>query len=276
MDLEKDIEVALQFLKGNYSARGKNHYDMIYGMTNEKLALYFKYFPIKDGNVFTVLGSGDFVLQSACCGSKSIYAFDYNPLSLHMGKLKIKSMDALEWNEFINYYYNRDNLEYFKIKYYKKIRESLDNDTRFFWDNIYSKARSESEITDNLVMIDNINKNRSYDGFLNENKYYLTKKNLKNIDIHYYCFDVFDVLSKIPDNIKFNAVFLSNIFDWMNFEDKIKYPLFIKRDLDKRLDNDAMVAVHSSVNGNISNVLNIVFEDVIDVDKCDKVIVYKK
>ena len=276
MDLEKDIEVALQFLKGNYSARGKNHYDMVYGMTNEKLNLYFKYFPIKDGNVFTVLGSGDFVLQSACCGSKSIYTFDYNPLSLHMGKLKIKSMDVLEWNEFINYYYNSNNLGFFKLKYYKKIREYLDNDTRLFWDNIYSKARSESEITDNLVMIDSINKNRNYDGFLNENKYYLTKKNLKNVDIHYYCFDVFDVLSKIPDNIKFNAVFLSNIFDWMNFEDKIKYPLFIKRDLDKRLDNDAMVAVHSSVNGNISNVLNIVFEDVIDVDKCDKVIVYKK
>ena len=276
MDLEKDIEVALQFLKGNYSARGKNHCDMIYGMTNEKLALYFKYFPIKDGNVFTVLGSGDFVLQSACFGAKSIYTFDYNPLSLHMGKLKIKSMDVLEWNEFINYYYNSNNLGYFKLKYYKKIREYLDNDTRIFWDAIYSNVRLESQITDNLIMVDSLNKNRSIDGFLHKDNYYLTKKNLKNIDIHYYCFDVFDVLSKIPDNIKFNAVFLSNIFDWMNFEDKIKYPLFIKRDLDKRLDNDAMVAVHSSVNGNISNALNIVFEDVIEVDKHDKVLVYKK
>ena len=41
----------------------------------------------------------------------------------HMGKLKIKSMDVLEWNEFINYYYNSNNLGYFKLKYYKKIRE---------------------------------------------------------------------------------------------------------------------------------------------------------
>ncbi len=276
MDLEKDIEVALQFLKGNYSARGKNHCDMIYGMTNEKLALYFKYFPIKDGNVFTVLGSGDFVLQSACFGAKSIYTFDYNPLSLHMGKLKIKSMDVLEWNEFINYYYNSNNLGYFKLKYYKKIREYLDNDTRIFWDAIYSNVRLESQITDNLIMVDSLNKNRSIDGFLHKDNYYLTKNNLKNIDIKYYCSDVFDILSKIPNDTKFDAVFLSNIFDWMNFEEKIKYPLFIKRDLDNHLDNDAMVAVHSSVNGNISNVLNIVFEDVIDVDKCDKVIVYKK
>ena len=193
-----------------------------------------------------------------------------------MGKLKIKSMDVLEWNEFINYYYNSNNLGYFKLKYYKKIREYLDNDTRIFWDAIYSNVRLESQITDNLIMVDSLNKNRSIDGFLHKDNYYLTKNNLKNIDIKYYCSDVFDILSKIPNDTKFDAVFLSNIFDWMNFEEKIKYPLFIKRDLDNHLDNDAMVAVHSSVNGNISNVLNIVFEDVIDVDKCDKVIVYKK
>ena len=273
-DLKKDIAVALEFLKHNYSARGKNHYDMIYGMTNERLDLYFKYFPIKDSNVLTVLGSGDFVLQSACEGAKKIYAFDYNPLALYMARLKIISMSSLKWNDFRNFFYNENYQGYYNTKYYKKVREYLDEDTRLFWDEIYSNVRSESEITNNLIMIDSLNK--SISGFLNEDKYYLTRENLKDISVNYYCSDVFDVLSKIPNDIKFNVVFLSNIFDWMRLEDAVRYPLFIKRDLYKYLNNKGMVAVHSSVNGNISNVLNIIFEDVINVGKRDKVIVYKK
>ena len=132
------------------------------------------------------------------------------------------------------------------------------------------------EITDNLINNGDSYINRSNLGFLNRDKYYLTKNNLENIDIKYLCLDVFDILDKLPSDIKFNAVFLSNLFDWMNLEAAVKYPLFIKRDLDKYLYNDALVAVHSSVNGATSNALSIIFEDKIEYDNHNKVIVYKK
>ena len=274
MDIEKDIFIARQIIKGNYDFK-ENHYNTVYNMTNEQLGLYFKYFPIKDGNVLTVLGSGDHVLQAACCGAKSIYAFDYNPLALYMAKLKIKSLSILERNEFLNYFYNTDYKRYFDINYYKKVRDYLDSDTIKFWDSIYSNFNNH-EITDNLINNGDSYINRSEDGFLNRHKYYLTKNNLENIDIKYLCSDVFDILDKIPSDIKFNAVFLSNIFDWMNLNAAVKYPLFIKRDLDKYLYNDALVAVHSSVNGATSNALSIIFEDKIEYDEYNKVIVYKK
>ena len=274
MDIEKDIFIARQIIKGNYNFKEK-HYNTVYNMTNEQLDLYFKYFPIKDGNVLTVLGSGDHVLQSACCGAKSIYAFDYNPLALHMAKLKIKSLSILERNEFLNYLYNVDYKRYFDVSYYKKIRDYLDNDTMKFWDSLYSYFNNH-EITDNLIKNGDSYINRSEDGFLNRDKYYLTKNNLDNVDINYFCSDVFDVLEKLPSDIKFNAAFLSNIFDWMNLEDAVKYPLFIKRDLDKYLYKDALIAVHSSVNGATSNALSIIFEDKIEYDNHNKVIVYKK
>ena len=274
MDIEKDIFIARKIIQGNYNFK-EGHYNTVYNMTNEKLVLYFKYFPIKDGNVFTVLGSGDHILQSVCCGAKNIYAFDYNPLALHMAKLKIKSLSILERNEFLNYLYNVDYKRYFDVSYYKKIRDYLDNDTMKFWDSLYSYFNNH-EITDNLINNGDSYINRSEGGFLNRDKYYLTKNNLDNVDINYFCSDVFDVLEKLPSDIKFNAAFLSNIFDWMNLDAAVKYPLFIKRDLDKYLYNDALVAVHSSINGATSNVLSIIFEDKIDYDDHNKVIVYKK
>jgi len=275
MDLEKDIKVAFEFMKGNYRGRKGKYYKMAYNMTNEQLGLYFKYFPINNGNVLTVLGSGDHVLQAVCCGAKSIYAFDYNPLALYMAKLKIKSLGILEHKEFLNYFYNDDYKGYFDISYYKKVRDYLDSDTMLFWDALYNKYK-DYEITGRLISNGDFYMNRGVDGFLNKDKYYVTKNNLNNIDVKYYCSDVFDVLNKVPRDIKFNAVFMSNIFDWMELKSAVKYPLFIKRDLDKYLDNNAWVAVHSSVHGAVSDTLNIVFEDVIDYDEHNKVIVYKK
>ena len=105
-DLEKDITVALKLLDGGETANNLGNYNLMYGMTNENIDSYFKYFPIKDSNVLTVLVSGDFVLQSALFNPKKIYAFDYNPLSLYMGKLKITALSNLEYHEFINYFYN--------------------------------------------------------------------------------------------------------------------------------------------------------------------------
>ncbi len=274
MDIEKDIFIARKIIQENYNFK-EGHYNTIYNMTNEKLGLYFKYFPINDGNVLTVLGSGDHVLQAVCCGAKSIYAFDYNPLALHMAKLKIKSLSILERNEFLNYFYNTDYKRYFDINYYKKVRDYLDSDTTRFWDSLYREFNNY-EITDNLINNGDSYINRSNLGFLNRDKYYLTNNNLENIDIKYLCLDVFDILDKLPSDIKFNAVFLSNIFDWMNLNAAVKYPLFIKRDLDKYLYNDALVAVHSSVNGATSNALSIIFEDKIEYDEYNKVIVYKK
>lgn len=274
MDLEKDIFIARKIIQGNYNFK-EGHYNTVYNMTNEKLVLYFKYFPIKDGNVFTVLGSGDHVLQAVCCGAKNIYAFDYNPLALYMAKLKIKSLSILERNEFLNYLYNIDYKRYFDVSYYKKVRDYLDSYTMKLWDSLYNDFNNH-EITDNLINNGDSYINRSEDGFLNRDKYYLTKKNLENVDINYFCSDVFDVLEKLPSDIKFNAAFLSNIFDWMNLEDAVKYPLFVKRDLDKYLCKDALVAVHSSINGATSNALSIIFEDKIEYDNHNKVIVYKK
>ena len=275
MSLDSDIKVALEFIKSKGIIRKENNYKTVYNITNEDLDLYFKYFPIQGGNVLSVLDSGDYVLQAGFCGAKSVFAFDNNPLALHMAKLKITSLRVLEYQEFLNFCYNDDHKGYFDISYYKKVREYLDRDVMMFWDILYSNFKAH-DIFQNLLNNGLVYKNMGKYGFLNGDNYYLTKDNLNNMDIKYYCSDIFDVLSKLPVDTKFNSVFLSHIFNNMELKDAVKYPLFIKRDLDKYLYKDAMVAVHSSFHGITSDVLNIVFEDVIEYDKDNKVIVYKK
>ena len=80
----------------------------------------------------------------------------------------------------------------------------------------------------------------------------------------------------MPSNIKLDAVFLSNIFDWMNLKNKVRYPLFIKKELFNYMNDDGMIAVYSSVNGYKDTPLDIIFNDYINVDSKNKVLVYKK
>ena len=268
MDLEKDIYIALLLLDGNEDVNKLGNYNLVYGNTNENLAGYFKYFPIKDGNILTIASSGDQILQSVFCGAKEIHAFDYNPLAIYMAKLKVCAFNYLDYQDFNDYILN------FDVSYYKKIREYLDNDTRLLWDQIYNNIRYNNQL-DNLIIV--VNNSRLKKGLYSEYKnYYDTKKKLKNVDINYYCADVYDILNHIPSDIKFDAAFLSNIFDWMNQDKKFKYPLFIKKDLDSFMKDNGMIAVYCSVNGYKDTPLDIIFTDNINADSKNRVLVYKK
>lgn len=267
MDLEKDICIALLLLDGKEDINKLGNYNLVYGNSNENLGRYFKFFPIKDGNVLTVLSSGDQVLQSVYCGAKNIYAFDYNPLAIYMGKLKICSLNYLNYNDFMSYFTN------YEISYYKKIRDYLDNDTKLFWDKIYENIKYKYQF-DNFIQ--SVNNNISKESYANYNNYYETQDKMDNVSIKYCCSDAYDIFNFIPSNVKFDAVFLSNIFDWMDQEKKIKYPLFIKKDLVHFMKDNGMIAVYSSVNGYKDTPLDIIFTDYINVDSKNRVLVYKK
>ena len=267
MDLEKDIYVALSIINGKEDINKLGNYNLVYRNSNENLGEYFKHFPIKNGNVLTILSSGDQVLQSVYCGAKNIYTFDYNPLAIYMGKLKISSLYHLDYNSFMNYFNNYD------ISYYKKIRDYLDDNTRLFWDKIYKNIKYRNQFDHFIQLGNNYNSKESYSYY---NNYYETQNKIDNVSINYYCTDVYDILNFLPSNIKLDAVFLSNIFDWMNLKNKVRYPLFIKKELFNYMNDDGMIAVYSSVNGYKDTPLDIIFNDYINVDSKNKVLVYKK
>ena len=273
-NLDKDIKVALSLLSGEIDARGLENYKKINSTNCENLGEYFKYFSFRN-NTLTALDSGDKILQAVSLGSKSIYTFYNNPLELYIAKLKIMFSCYNSLDKFKNFFYNEDGVSYFAKDYYDLIKYDLDNDTRVFWDEIYNHMEYRQQL-DNLIIGPNKNSNNGFYSYLNESNYLTLKEKIPGLDIKFYCSDIYDVLSKIPNDIKFDSVFLSNIFDRMNFNDKIIYPLFIKYDLDKRLYDECIVAVYSSPTFKVDNALSIIFEDKIEYDDHNKVIVYKK
>lgn len=273
-NLEKDIKVALSLLSGKIDVRGLENYKKINSTNCENLGDYFKCFSFRN-NVFTALDSGDKILQAVSMGAKSIYTFYNNPLELYIAKLKMVLVFYCSLDKFKNFFYNEDGVSYFAKDYYDLIKYDLGNDLRVFWDEIYKHMEYRQQL-DNLIIGPNKNNNKGFYSYLNGSNYLSLKEKISDLDIKFYCSDVYDVLSKIPSDIKFDSVFLSNVFDSMNFKDKIMYPLFIKKDLDKRLYDKGKVVVYSSPSGKIDNALSIIFEDTINVDNHNKVIIYKK
>ena len=72
----------------------------------------------------------------------------------------------------------------------------------------------------------------------------MTKLLLSDVDITYCHTDIYGMLDSINADKKYDAVFLSNIYDYLMGWGKRNYPKFIMEDLDKHLNPGAKVAVY--------------------------------
>ena len=277
LDLDKDIKAGLDFLSGN---RWK-HYNASYGSsfmtTNEYLELYFPKFSIDNGKVLTVASSGDHVLQSIKEGAKDIHAFDYNPFQLYVTKLKVASCLALDCKQFRNYYYNDDRRGYFRLDYYRIVRDYLDEYSRKFWDTMYLIGDFEKNFESFIILGNSWHSIVDPKGFyMNSDNYYITKNNIDKVNFCYYNSDLFDILKFIPKDIKFDGVLFSNIYDWLGYDDKNKYIDFVRNKLVNYLSDKGMIAVYSPVGGCNDIYLENIFSDYIDMGSRGKTITYKK
>lgn len=205
-DLEKDIKAALILLeKGYISATDFINYSGVFLKTNEDLGGYFKYFPIQDGVVSTIIGSGDHILQAMKDKPKEIHAFDKNIFAIYMAKLKIGACLSLDLNKFQDYfeYFGKNFLN---ENYYKIIREYLDDDTRMFWDEIYTKGNIRKRY--NSFFIATGNSNIGPNSFEKEKNYEKTRENIDSVKIKYYPLEFFEMFKNIDSKIKFDAIFL--------------------------------------------------------------------
>ena len=104
-DIRRDIETGLYFLKATSEfEKVDDIYDYPFERTNEDLYMYVPKFPIRDGIVATVAGSGDQQLQIALDNPREIHVFDRNPFAIHMAKLKTAAEIQLPLESYIDYF----------------------------------------------------------------------------------------------------------------------------------------------------------------------------
>lgn len=275
-NIKRDVETGLYFLKALPTIdKIDDEYDFPFERTNEDLENFFPEFPIKNGIVATVAGSGDQQLQIAKENPKEIYVFDRNPFAIHMSKLKTAAAIALPYEEYMSYF-KESGRNQFDIEIYKTIRDLLDKETRDFWDRMYINGRFENT---HAYLVQNGDKhaNRGKNSYELEENFMITKNNLSTIKILYFYQELFEFFEKLPKNVKFNAVFLSNIFDWLPLKQKEVFVDFIKSDVGKKLLKNGMISVYSPPRGSYYYTgLEKSFPDAIDLGHKEKVLVYKK
>ena len=273
-NLDEDINTALTMLEKGYLDIDKlKKYDEVYLKTNENLGAYFKYFPIKDGVISTVIGSGDHILQAIKDAPKEIHAFDKNIFTIYLAKLKLASCQALNFKQFEEYY-NFCCEKFLCEDYYKIIREFLDNDSKCFWDAVYVKGNILKK--HNVFFINMINStNNESNSYENEKNYIKVKKNISKVMIKYYPYEFFKMFKNINGNQKFDAIFLSNICDWYeSSRQKKEFLNYVKKELTKQLSDNGMVAAYCVPE--YARRKNFIFEKKIYKLESTGVIVYKK
>lgn len=275
-NLTKDIEVGLSIL--NLTAEEgqiPDKYDYPYENTNEDLSIYMPQFPIKNGTIITVAGSGDQQLQIAKEKPKSIHVFDRNPLAIHMAKLKTAAIKALTYEEFISFLGIKSKKRYRLDEYYK-IRDYLDRESKYFWDKMYLDGEFELRHA-YLLQEGDDTANKGPSNYMIERNFNQTKRNICDIEIAYYDEELFDFFSKLPNDFRFDIAFLSNIYDWLPKEKQNIFAEFVKSEVSEKLNENGMIAAYSCPKGLYYDIeLESEFDDSIELPDNDKVLVYKK
>ena len=145
-----------------------------------------------------------------------------------------------------------------------------------FWDMMYLDGEFERKYA-YLIQLGEKRANRGKGSFEKRDNFYLTKENLSRIKIIYYYQELYEFFKSLPQDQKFDAIFLSNIYDWLPLKQKEFFAEFIKQDVGERLKENGMVAVYSSPRGySYETGLNCEFPETIKLAYKDKVLVYRK
>lgn len=244
--LNKDIEMGIKFLRG-VNLHNSLFYDDVFLHTNELISDYYNKFPIKNGNVLTIASGGDHILQAVYEKASSIDAFDINRFALYMSKLKIAALKALDYDEFNKYftYHHISDFKMFNRISYLKMRDWLNDNDREFWDNMYSKGDFEYDYVNLILSITPSDDGRK--SYVKEDNFYITKENLNDVSINFYHSGFFDVFDKLPKDKKYDAIFLSNIYDWFYPNNIEEFPDIVDNVINCRLTDRGMAALYAPI-----------------------------
>ena len=247
------------------------NFEPTYSFSNENLKDYYKLFNIKNGDILTVSGSGDQVLNAVLNGCKSVDCFDSNTLSYYNLMLKINAIKYLDINDFLKLYSLLKPVDTRK-NYYLKFNDLMENDIKIFWDFIFSKKGD-------LFRECFINKTSSLDNiaYLDSKNYEILKRSPYNITFSNT--DVFE-LPNIYQK-KYDFINLSNICDYINDTDKF-IELINKLKINNLKNNGSILIAYSwrrpysySITNYISDSLEAKQIRINDTSD-DSIMVYKK
>lgn len=192
--------------------------EKVYPFTNENLYQLFSQLNIKGKSVAAAGSSGDQVLAALLFGAKNVTLVDGNLYSKHFIDYKFAAIKNLPYEEFKKNFIDSNN--YFDFEIFKQISHDLDADSLTFWGTIYSNINDASEIRKRIA---NDNNQRPKTDFLYKEEIYQLLQEIlekKEFDLNFEIAE-FNDFPKVLTG-KYDAILLSNIFQYVNGDDYIR------------------------------------------------------
>lgn len=276
IDREKEVYRAVDGAKAilyNQNEKQENYfegYTRIYPFNTEDSASVFKKRKenIDGKNVLTVTGSGDALLDLFLNGAENVTCFDCNGLAKYYAKLKFYAIKSgMSFEEYKEFFLGNQIGNYVLTKnIYDKFKDTIDDeDTRTFWDSLYSyEAQTNLHIANNYenlltyriigLMMSESNKTcGNPNSYFNEESYQKLQEILKCKSMENLEFKDVSLL-ELPNELEaskstFDYMYLSNIIDFTSlyiFKAKVGDRLevfrdFIFKELSKSLSNDGII-----------------------------------
>jgi len=241
-ELKKDIKIGLDCLNSVSLYDFPQGYGRIYVNTNENLSEYYQFFPIKDGKVLTVSSGGDQILQAAYCGAREVDAFDKNKFAIYAAKLKLAAVKALKQEDFLAFYNYANFKKNFSLEIYEEIRPFLDEMTRNFWDEMYYVGNFD-KWNGTMTFLSSVTDKTEF-RYDNATNFLQTKEALSHMIINFYHCDIYELLDLIRDDVNYDSIFLSNIYDYLLKCGRREFPELIMEKLASRLTENGKIAAY--------------------------------
>ena len=223
-------------------------YSPFYHVATEDVPTYVSKMGQVGNTVLTIGASGDQGIALNNAGAKNVYFFDLNRADVYWLNLKKTALENLRRKDFFDFLIAESSGEIIDYRLYQKIREALDAATRVFWDNIYKMFNYNHRAMSIHLFRDTKrhgkNARRINEFLANNQSYYATQNKVKNSDWHFIESDFYQLDERLPQDVSFDAIVLSNIYEYINFgkdvsqENAKKYLEFIKRVLLPRLNQN--------------------------------------
>ncbi len=243
-EAEKDAEeIIKRVLTGWDGEFGK--YSRFYHIATEDSHSYINAMDCDFTTTFTVGSSGDQGIECSSKGAKDVYLFDINRADIYFLSLRKEALSKLKRKDFLDFMIAENDGFIMNYQLYKKLSPSLPLPTRVFWDKIYQFFQYN-----HLFMGEELFRSPwkhakmagVVNGYYANNKaYYETQEKVKNSHWHFIESDFYSLDKNMPKGIDFDAMILSNIYEYLNFgfdtsvENAKKYVDFIKNVLLPRL-----------------------------------------
>ncbi len=216
----------------------------VYAFSNEDLDGSIGTLDMADRSVLTVGSSGDQVLISILNGAKDVTLVDANPMAKYYTALKIAAIKNLNFDHF-QLYFSFDKI--LDSKLYSRVSHDLDAESKLFWDSIIlEKTHDEAtnqEIAYNIFHDMSFCADEVFQYRKDPKEYYRLRDLLNKVPVYYEVRDFGDFY-KAGNGKKYDAVILSNVFNYVNIN---RFVTGIKNIIDNNLSDDGYIQVFNEL-----------------------------